>query len=80
MEFGNYTYHELLALMRDKGAKPHQYTIKEHGVTYKVEVSSYWLNEYQKSGDLIVYFTIYDRFLTSQTTLRSTIIKQKEQK
>jgi hypothetical protein len=77
IEFSNYSYYELLGLMRDKGEQPHIYTIREHGVKYKIEVSSYWLNEYQKDGDLIVYFTIYNQYLSAQNPLRATIIKRK---
>jgi len=75
--FGNKTYHELLALMRNKGDKPHIYTIEEHGVIYKLEVSSYWLHEYKKGGDLIIYFSIYKNHLTAQNPHRDTIIKSK---
>jgi len=76
--FGNKTYYELLALMGEKGDKPHIYTIEEHGVSYKLEVSSFWLNEYKKGGDIIVSFLIYNRFLTTQNPLRDTLVKSKE--
>lgn len=77
IKFANKSYAELVSLMKDKGRQPHLFTIREHGVIYKLEVSSYWVNEYQQDGDIIIYLSIYKGFTTSQNSLRDTIIKSK---
>jgi hypothetical protein len=77
VEFTNRSYEELLTFMVDTEDSAYLHTVTKHGISYTVEVSSYWLNEFEKGGDLIVYFTVYTSDSIGQNPLRDTILKRK---